>query len=142
MVRRKEHVSLVLQPIFEPQSSISISRFSRLVSDKLNGFFFFTPFFLVFFFPFVVFIFQKFEQKTSHGINSCLFFSMLFGPNKHGIQEPPPLLAELSSRITSRSSNYLLGTTPLKYQRPHQIWTNLSHDGLNPAPCFLFFPYH
>jgi len=43
------------------------------------------------------------------------------------ITKIPPLLAELSSRITSRSSNYLLGTTLLKLLRPRQIWTNLSH---------------
>jgi len=54
-------------------------------------------------------------------------WSTLFGPNKHSKQEPPPLLAELSSRITPWSSNTLLGATPLKYQRPHQIRTNLSH---------------
>ena len=53
-----------------------------------------------------------------------------FRTESHGKQEPPPLLVALSSRITPWSSNTLLGTTPLKYQRPHQIWTNLSHDGL------------
>ena len=41
---------------------------------------------------------------------------------------PAVLLAEqLVDQRFVHPGPLVLGTTPLKYQRPHQIWTNLSH---------------
>ena len=47
---------------------------------------------------------------------------------------PALLLAEQpADQRFVQNGPLVLIPNPLKYQRPHQIWTNLSHDGLNPA---------
>src|SRR3989338_6928908 len=40
---------------------------------------------------------------------------------------PVPLARQLAHQRYTHSGPLVLGTTPLKYQRPHQIRTNLSH---------------
>ncbi len=56
---------------------------------------------------------------------------------------PALLLAEqLADQRFVHSGPLVLGTTPLKYQRPHQIWTNLSHACFSSITRCIGLDYH